>query len=231
MRSMTGMSRVLTTAAVAAALAAAGTGAARNQGEQTGAPFAGLHQIADVTTSNDEYSIWLHWEADEFEAQYPDDRAAFDTGTRNPDDLAPGVTFHCRADGREEGLAGPRGLGANGMLPMHPDAPDVAGPFSLQYWLLAAFRNEWERWPARVTLDGYGGYDTEIRRQRIHYSFRRPQLEIADIDQAAYEGLLRLASGEPWRLRVDGDGLRVDARLPVRAEASIAAREMLRHCP
>ena len=225
------MRRVLTTAAVAAALAAAGTGTAGNQPElRRGAPFAGLHEIENITTSNDDYSIWLHWNADGFEAQYPDGRPAFDAATRHPDDGAPRVTFHCRADGREEGFKGPESLSANGVLPMHPEAPAVPGPFSLRYWLLAAFGNEWEHWPVRLTVDGYGEYDTEIRRQRIHYSFSRPELEIADMGRTAYEGLLRLASGEPWRLRIDGDGLRVDARLPVMTDAGDGARQMLRHC-
>ena len=225
------MTTVLTAAALAAALAATGARAADNQAELAGGPFTGLHQVPDVTTSNDDYSIWLHWEADEFEAQYPDGRPAFNAATKHPDDLAPGVRLHCRADGRDEGFAGPRGVSADGVLPMHPEAPDVPGPFSLRYWLLGALGDEWERWRVTVTLDGYGEYETEVRRQRIHYSFVRPELEIADIGRTAHEGLRRLASREPWRLQIDGDGLRVDARLPVMRDAADAARQMLRHCP
>ena len=231
MRSKGRTSRVLRTAVVAVALAAAATEAAGNQPEERrDAPFAGLHKVANITTSNDDYSIWLHWEADEFEAQYPDGRPPFDAATRHPDDLTPMVTFHCRADGRDKGFAGPRSVSADGVLPMHPEAPGVPGPFNLRYWLLAAFGNEWERWPVRLTVDGYGVYDTEIRRQRIHYSFSRPELEIADMGRTAHEGLLRVASGEPWRLRMEGDGLHVDARLPVMTDAAHGARQMLRHC-
>ena len=35
-------------------------------------PFRGVDASRNVTTSNDEYRIWVHWYADRFEAQYPD---------------------------------------------------------------------------------------------------------------------------------------------------------------
>ena len=218
--------------AVAAVLAAgAATAAASTQTRYSQhAPFTGLDELPHVMTSNDEYTIWVHWEADAFEVQYPDGRPAFDRAGLDPDELGPLLTFSCRADGRAENLIGPESLRAVAELPMHPEAPDVPGPLSIRFYLLA-FYGEWEEWPARVQLDGVDEQDGMVRRQRIHYAFARPELQVVGVSGSAREGLARIAAGNAWHLQIEGEGMRVDATFAaLPAATSAAAREMQRHC-
>ena len=161
------------TAAVLIAAAVAATGSDAQTRWSQNAPFAGLDQVDAVATSNDEYRSWVYWTAERFRIQYPDGRDAFDARTLHEDDLAPRITLSCRADGRAEGLSGPDALEASGQLPMHPEAPDVPGFMSLRYWLTVPLLGEWERWPSTVSFPGLEPYETDVQRQRGHYSRSR----------------------------------------------------------
>ena len=117
---------------------------------------------------------------------------------------------------------------------MHPQAPDVPGPFNLWHHLRAWYKGDgqWEQWPARVRLDGIDEEDGMIRRQRLHYSFATPELQVVGVSGSAREGLARTAAGDGWRLQIDGDGLRVEASFSAQAPATRAAAiEMDRHLP
>ena len=222
--------------AMAAALATGGTLTLAVGESQRSAipPFAGLDELPHVVTSRDEYRIWLHWSADEFEAQYPDGRPPFDRAALDPDELGPRLTLSCRADNRGESLRGAEDLRTDAHLPMHPEAPDVPGPLNPWYRLRAWYGGygEWEEWPARIRLDGVEEEDGKVRRQRMHYSFARPELQIVGVSGSAAEGLARIAAGDGWRLRIDGDGLRVDATFAALPEATrAAAARMRRRCP
>ena len=48
---------------MAAVLVSAGLGLGASQGEpyETASPFVGLSQLPEVSTSNDEYSVWWAW--------------------------------------------------------------------------------------------------------------------------------------------------------------------------
>ena len=189
------------TAALLIAAAPAATGADAQTRWSHDAPFAGLDALDGVTTSNDDYRIWLYWTALRFTIQYPDDREGFDARTLHERDLAPRLTLHCRADGRAEGLLGPAALDASGRLPMHPEAPDVPGFFSARYWFTVWLFGEWERWPATVSFPAVEPYRTDVQRQRGHYSFARPDI-LFHAGPTADAALARLAAArQPRRSR------------------------------
>ena len=193
------------------------------------APFAALDQFDAIATSNDEYSIWVYWTAQRFRIEYPDGRTAFDAQTLHEQDLAPRITLSCRIDGSSDGLPGPEQLDAGGRLPMHPDAPDVPNVMSLRYWLTAELMGEWERWPATVSFPQVKPYETHVQRQRVHYSFARPDI-LFHAGPTADAVLSRLAAGQSATLRITGEGLAIEAHLPKRPDLKGAAELMLRHC-
>ena len=217
---------------LATALALGAAVEAGTQRYSRNAPFAGLDRTAHVSTSNDEYDISVYWDADRYTVRYPDRDEAFDQDSKHADDLAPSLRLHCRADGRAEGWSGPRPLWADGRLPMHPNEPDVPGPFNIRYWIRLTLGGEWTKWPGRIRLGEERAYEGEVRMQRVHYSFARPDVQVVAVGQAARTGLSRLAAGRAWRWRIRGkNGLHVDARLPEKAELREVAVVMLEHCP
>ena len=118
------------------------------------APFRGLHAIDRVTTSNDEYSISLYWSPERFRIDYPDGQGPFERDPADPAELYMALSVFCRADGRREGLSGPRPLGARLSLPMHPAAPAVYSVLHPMYWVLGLTGREFERVPIVVDLAG-----------------------------------------------------------------------------
>ena len=172
-----------------------------------------MHESPNVTTSRDEYGIWLNWEADAFEIRYPDQDRAFDRETLEPDELGPRLLLTCRADGRGANSRGPQRLRIEAYLPMHPDAADVPGPFSIRYYLRLLY-GEWDDWPGRVQLGELKERDGRIRRQRVHYSFARPELHVVGVGGYAQQALAQIEARRAWRLQVEGDELRVDASFP-----------------
>ena len=98
---------------------AAGVSVSAGQREpyETASPFVGLYQLADVHTSNDEYSVWLSWPATTARLvvgpwRWGVDVASADTGR-------PWVEVHCRADGGQPlGYSGPLPWGASLVIPL-----------------------------------------------------------------------------------------------------------------
>ena len=219
--------------ATLALLIAAALGPARPHAQSprsSASPFAGLYQLDGVSTSNDEYRIWFNWTADRFTIQYPDDRDPFEAGMLHADNWAPHITVRCRVDGRAEGFGGPALLDASGSLPMHPDAPDVFGFLSPRFWLTVALFGEFERWPATVSFSAVDPYQTDVTRQRGHYSFARPDISF-DAGPTAYVVLERIAAGRGAALSITADRLAVEAHFPERPDLGAAASLMLQYCP
>ena len=96
---------------------------AQREPYQMTSPFVELHQFAEVTTSNDEYSIWLTWGATTAGLRVGPWRWGVDGA--GDDVRRPWVEVQCRADGRPLGYDGPRAWSAALMIPLHPDEPEV----------------------------------------------------------------------------------------------------------
>ena len=217
---------VLATAFLAVALLA--PPAPVGQPWSTRAPFAGLHVVPGVVTSNDEYTIWLYWSPERFRIVYPDDYGPFAQDAAAPGALYSALSVYCRADGRSEGLSGPSPWRAQLRLPMHPAAPDVYSVLHPMYWLLALSGREFERLPVVVDLAGVSVVDAQLVRRRLAYGRPRPDV-VVDLPGAVV--LDRFVAGSPMTLSVSGEG--VDAVLGFPAPSALVppARRMLRHCP
>ena len=191
-------------------------------------PFRGLHAIDRVTTSNDEYSISLYWSPERFRIDYPDDWGPFEQDPADPAGLYTAISVFCRADGRPEGLSGPRALGARLSLPMHPAAPSVYSVLHPMYWVLALTGREFERLPVVVELAGAVPFDAELVRRRIAYGRPRPDIEI-DLPGAAV--LSTFIAGSRTRMAVTGDRVDIELWFAGKADLVGPAQQMAIHCP
>ena len=191
------------------------------------APFRGLHAIDRVTTSNDEYSISVYWSPERFRINYPDGRGPFQRDPADPAEPYTALSVFCRADGRREGLSGPRPLGARLSLPMHPAAPAVYSVLHPMYWLLGLTGREFERVPVVVDLAGVASFDAELVRRRIAYGRPRPDIEI-DLPGAAV--LVGFIAGAPMRLAVAGDSVDIELWFAGAADLVRPAQQMSAHC-
>ena len=194
----------------------------------TGAPFADLHVVPGVVTSNDEYTIWLYWSPERFRIAYPDGLGPFAQDAVAPDALYSVLSVYCRADGRSEGLSGPSPLRAQLRLPMHPAAPDVYSVLHPMYWLLALSGREFERLSVVVDLGGVSAVDAQLVRRRLAYGRPRPDI-VVDLPGAVV--LDRLVAGSPMTLSVSGDGIDAVLGFPAASALVPPARRVLRHCP
>ena len=192
------------------------------------APFRGLHTVDRVTTSNDEYSISLYWSPQRFRINYADGRGPFERDPADPAELYTALSVFCRADGRREGLSGPRPLGARLSLPMHPAAPSVYSMLHPMYWLLGLTGHEFEHVPIVVDLTGVAPFDAELVHRRIAYRRPRPDIEI-DLPGAAV--LSRFSAGSPMRLAVTGDSVDIELWFGTEADLVGPAQQMATHCP
>ena len=191
------------------------------------APFRGLHAIDRVTTSNDEYSISLYWSPERFRIDYPDGRGPFERNPADPTELYTALSVFCRADGRREGLSGPRPLGARLSLPMHPAAPAVYSVLHPMYWVLGLTGREFERVPIVVDLAGVAPFDAELVRRRIAYGRPRPDIEIDLPGTAVLGGFI---AGSPMRLAVAGDRADIELWFAGAADLVGPAQQMSAHC-
>ena len=109
----------------------------------------GLYQLAEVRTSNDEYSVWLSWPATTARLVVGPWRCGVDVA--NADKGRPWVEVHCRADGGQPlGYSGPLPWSASLVVPLHPDEPNVPTVWHPLYWWRAATGREFVRTPVRV---------------------------------------------------------------------------------
>ena len=191
------------------------------------APFHNLHTIESVTTSNDEYSISLYWWPERFRIDYPDGRGPFERDPAEPADLYAALSVFCRADGRREGLSGPRPLGARLALPMHPAAPAVYSVLHPMYWLLGLTGGEFERAPVVVDPAGVAPFDAELVRRRIAYRRPRPDIEI---DLPGETVLSTFIAGSPMRMAVTGDRGDIELWFAGAADLVGPAQRMSAHC-
>ena len=117
-------------------------GAGQREPYETVSPFAGLYQLQEVTTSNDEYSVWWTWGAASGALRVGPWQWAIAGDVRRP-----WLEVHCRADGGPLGYSGPRGWAASLVVPLHPDEPNVPNVWHPLYWWRAGRR-------PRVRADG-----------------------------------------------------------------------------
>ena len=191
------------------------------------APFRGLHTIDGVSTSNDEYSISLYWSPERFQIDYPDNRGRFERDPADPGELYTALSVFCRSDGRQEGLPGPRPLGARLSLPMHPAAPDVYSVLHPMYWLLGLTGASSSACRSWSTCPTPYPFDAEMVRRRIAYGRPRPDIKI-DLPGAAV--LNRFVAGSPMQLTITGD--RVDIKVWFAGATDLVgpAQRMSTHC-
>ena len=190
-------------------------------------PFRGLYPVDGVTTSNDEFSIWLSWLPERFRIVYPNRAGPFDQDSGVSRRLHAVLGVSCRADGRPQGFAGPTALQAQLLLPMHPAAPDVYSVLHPMYWLLGLFGHEFERIPVVVDLAGVALVETHMVRRRLAYGRRRPDLVV---DLPGPVVLRRFVAGSPMTVAVSGDGVDVEVWFPVAVDLVEPARQMSAHC-
>ena len=207
-------------------IVAAGVSAGQREPYETTSPFVGLYQLAEVRTSNDEYSAWLSWPATTARLVVGPRRWGVEAAS--PDEGRPWVVVQCRAAGGPSlGYSGPRPWSASLMVPLHPDEPNVPNVWHPLYWWRAATGREFVRTPVRVQLDDTIA-DGELVRHTIDYSFARPDLDV----EIAPAGVLAGAATGALRVRVTGRGVDLDLTWAALAvDAAGAAGLMARHCP
>ena len=199
--------------------------AGQRQPYETASPFVDLHQLAEVTTSNDEYSVWFFWGATTAGLAVGPWRWGVDAASA--DEPRPWVEVRCRAAGRPLGYSGPQPWRASLVIPLHPDEPNVPNVWHPLYWWRALTGREFQRTPVTVQLDGVGA-PGELVRHTIDYSFARPDLEV-EISPA---GVLAGASAGALRLRVTGPAVELDLTWRTLADDAAGAAGLLaRHCP
>ena len=193
---------------------------------ETASPFVGLYQLAEVHTSNDEYSVWLSWPATTARLVVGPCRWGVDAAS--PDTGRPWVEVHCRADGGQPlGYSGPLRWGASLVIPLHPDEPNVPNVWHPLYWWRAATGREFERTPVTVQLNGARAPGALVR-HTIDYSFARPDLEV-EIPPA---GVLAAAVAGALRVQVTGPAVELDLTWgALTNDAAGAAGLLARHCP
>ncbi len=133
------------------------------------APFRDLHAVDGVSTSNDDYSISLYWSPERLRIDYPDGRGPFERNPADAGELYTALSVFCRADGRPEGMTGPRPLGAKLSLPMHPEAPAVYSVLHPMHWVLGLTGREFERLPVVVDLAGFAPFDAQLVRAHSRF--------------------------------------------------------------
>ena len=192
-----------------------------------GSPFRGLYSIDGVTTSNDEYSVWLSWMADRYRIDYPDGLPPFAHPSADGSAVSAAVlSLACRADGRAVGFSGPSPLLVDLVLPMHPEAPDVYSVLNPLYWVLGLLGQEFVRIPVVVTVGGVG-VDGEMVRRRGAYNQPRPAVVVEFSGSVVLE---YLAAASALSLRVSGDGVDIELSFPVMQVLGVPARQMIEHC-
>ena len=206
---------------------AAGVSVSAGQREpyETASPFVGLSQLSEVSTSNDEYSIWWAWPTTS--ARLVVGRWAWRIDAASDDARRPWVEVQCRADGRPLGYSGPQPWRASLVIPLHPDEPNVPNVWHPRYWWRALTGREFQRTPVTVQLDGVGA-PGELVRHTIDYSFARPPLEV----ELAPPGILAGARARALRLRVTGPAVDLDLTWGTLADGAAGAAGLVaRHCP
>ena len=189
-------------------------------------PFEGLHELDGVTTSNDEWGIWIAWEASSYRLKFPR-RPPLARGPGGTRDLRAYLATSCRADGRPEGFSGPRAIRAELVLPLHPDEPNVPSFFNPRYWATALLAGELERTPVQVAFDGAPAAPAELVRKRIDYSIARPSPTV-QVNPA--EALASIASGNAAEVAAEGRDTRLSLRFGPDPATSRAATLMALHC-
>lgn len=213
-------SRRHTAIAIAAVMLAATAPAAARQ-----SPFAGLHATPDVTTSNDEYQVWIHWSPAKGSLTLPGETRTL----RVPEDTRDvWLSVTCRADGTADGYlhgAAPR---ATLLLPRHPDAPSVPTILNPLYWLRGLTRSGLRRTPISIRWNNEEPSAAILVEPRINYSVPRPGLEVSVRPDRA---LAALKSTPSTQFRISGPGTRITLRFEPRPELREIAALMRRQCP
>ena len=190
-------------------------------------PFRGLYPINDVTTSNDEYSIFLYWSPEHYRIDYLDGRGPFERDPADPDEPYMALSVFCRADGRWEGFSGPQPVRARLSLPMHPAAPSVYSVLHPMYWLLGLIGLDLERVPIVVHLPEAAAFEAEMVRRRAAYDWPRPDIDI-DLPGAAV--LNRFIAGSPMELAITGNDVDINLWFASAADLVGPAQLMSAHC-
>ena len=209
------------------AAVAAGTPAAMPYPSRTQPPFADLHSLDGIMTSNDEYGIWAHWPAASYRLEYPGRKPL--EFIRPPPELQTSLAVSCRADGRDAGFSGPEPLWAELVLPLHPDEPDVPHFFDPRYWIIALFRGEAEETPVSVRIEGGQPFPSTLRRARIDWSFPRPAPTVR-LDPTTALAALASATASV-RLAAEGPGTRLEIHFAPAPALAATARLIDSHCP
>ena len=207
---------------IVAVMLAAATG---NPATAQQSPFRGLYTTPDVTTSNDEYQVWVHWTATQGTLTLPGEPRAL----RVPDDTRDvWLSVTCRADGTGEEYLHGTAPDATLLLPHHPDTPPVPTILSPWFWLRALTGNGTRRTPISIRWnDKEPGTGTLIE-PRISYSVPRPGLEVSvDPDKA----LAALESTQPTQLEASGQRTRITLQFEPRPKLREIGALMSQNCP
>lgn len=180
-----------------------------------------------VTTSRDEYSISIHWFANDFRIRYPDGRREFTPDWPTDQRLDASLALTCRADGSRTGHAGAVATTSWLQLPMHPEAPDVHDVTDAEYWILGVRGRGTEEIPVQVAIDGRH-VDGRLVRRLTAYANPRPVVRIHMAPEAAISLLEKGASNT---IAVQGKGTAATIELPAVPNVRRAAEAARAYCP
>ena len=219
--------------AAAAAVALVGLTCVAASGQGRGAdaaPFRGLHELEGVNTSVDEYTIWLYWQAEEWQAAYGPFLEEPENGADH-EHPSGWITLTCRAAGKERDIVGPSGPNALLEWPRHRDQRDTYDIGHPLYWWLGVTGRETESYDAEVRVED--GVNTSVSRSEAvapntAYGYPRPETRM---DVPARPVLEALRNGRKLTVEATGTRVRFSGRFGNEPELANAAAEMLAKCP
>ena len=202
----------------------AGSGAADAQ-----APFAGWHELEGVDTSNDDYTVWVHWKAINGSMKMPGFEQAVSVDDPGKGPLPPffAVELQCRADGRSAGYVGPVEWTAALLAPYPPQAENVYNVWHPMYWILGLVGRAEARTPLQVWFEGREHVRSTLVRERIHYSNIRPW-QMVKLDPGEVWTVMR--PGREAALHGQGPGTEIDLQFEARPDLGPLLDLMQRHC-
>ena len=196
---------------------------------QSPAPFSGWHEMEGVSTSNDDYSVDVHWSPTAGRMRIPGFDPPVEVGTPGLDGLLPrfAVELRCRADGSAEGYAGPGDWEAILIAPYPPQAENVYNWWYPMYWILGLAGRAEHRTPVEIRFEGRPVFASVLKLPLIHYSAVRPN---QTLDLSPREVWSNMRSGLATVLHGTGKALEIELHFPPRGEIPLLDL-MFWHCP
>ena len=191
---------------------------------RTDGPFNVLEWVGGVSTSRNDYAVWVSIASTQHRARIPDhDREV------GPPEHGASLRVECRVVGSDLPDRFPPTAAEGGIcLDNHPGQPDAYTVLDPMYWVLGlAVRSE-ERLPVKVRIGTDRAIASALARPRTDYSPPRPGLDIALTGQAVIDAI---TADAPIKIEAEGRQVRLVARFTASENARRAAALMRVACP